>query len=60
LDAALGLAQLVALVFLIAWVYPPVRQKLLTLGVYGLGAGILAGVLVVGVFLVRRSGRTCS
>lgn len=60
LDIALGVAQLIALVLLAGMVLPPVRQKLLALGVYVIGAVALAGVIAFGVFLIRRTERKSS
>lgn len=56
-DIGVKVFQLIALLLLAAVFLPPVRQMLLRLGVYVIGAGVLAGVVAFGVFLIRRSER---
>lgn len=53
----MGVAQLIAIVILVMVFLPSVRQRLFTLGVYLIGVVVLAGVVALGVFLIRRSER---
>lgn len=53
----MGLAQLIVFLAFAAMFITPVRQMLLSLGVFVLGAVVLAGVVTLGVFLIRRSER---
>ena len=55
LDLALGMAQLIALAMLGAMFVPPVRQMLLGLGAFLVGAFALVLVIALGVRLIRRS-----
>jgi len=56
-DIALGVAQLIALLFLGAVFVPPVRQMLVGFGLLVVGAVVLALLVGLGVFLIRRSER---
>src|ERR1035437_4260822 len=55
LDIAQGVAKLIALIVIGAIFVPPIRQMLLGLGVFVVGAGFLAVVVGLGVVLIRRS-----
>jgi hypothetical protein len=57
LDIALGIAQLVALLVLGGMFVPPLRQMLLGIGMLAVGGVLLAGLVALGVFLIRRSER---
>jgi hypothetical protein len=57
-DSALGVAQLIGLLALAAMFLAPVRQMLLSLGVFVIGVVVLAGVIAFGVFLIRCTERT--
>ena len=56
-DIALGVAQLIALLFLGAVFVPPIRQMLVGFGLLVVGAVVLVLVVGLGVFLIRRSER---
>jgi restriction system protein len=50
-------AQLIALLVLVAMFLPPVRHVLLSLGVFVIGAVVVVGVVAFGVFLIRHTER---
>ena len=54
---AIGVAQLIALLAIGAMFVPPIRQALVGLGVFLVGAFVLALGIALGVFLIRRSER---
>ena len=56
-EIGLGVAQLIALLVLGAMFVPPIRHMLLGLGVFVVGAVVLAVVVGLGVVLIRRSER---
>jgi len=53
----MGVAQLLTFVVFVAMWFPAVRQMLLSLGVFVIGAVALVGLVAIGVFLIRRSER---
>jgi restriction system protein len=57
MDIALGIAQLVALLVLGGMFVPPLRQMLLGIGMLAVGGVVLAGLVALGVFIIRRSER---
>ena len=54
------MAQLVALLVLGGMLLPPVRQVLVGVGLFAVGGAGLVGIVALGVFLIRRSGRKLS
>jgi hypothetical protein len=53
----MGVAQLLTVVVFVAMWFPTVRQMLLSLGVFVIGAVILFGLVALGVLLISRAER---